>query len=103
MDDEQVESKFAPGTPERALADHLDAEGFGYWVNTDDVVDEVRKTGWAPVDGSADSEPCEHDSETGDEGPMSELGRWPVRWKCDGCGRIRVEEPVDHESEVDRG
>ena len=31
---------------------------------------------------------CPHLSISGDEGPMSELGRWPVRWKCDSCGAV---------------
>lgn len=29
---------------------------------------------------------CPHDSLTGDEGPVSELGRMPRRWRCDECG-----------------
>jgi hypothetical protein len=45
------ESKFEPGTPDRALADHLDAEGFGYWVNPDEIIDEIRKLGWTPNTG----------------------------------------------------
>jgi len=40
---------------------------------------------------------CQHESWTGDEGPMSELGRWPRRWKCDGCGVIKTDS-VRHDS-----
>lgn len=29
---------------------------------------------------------CRHDSLSGDEGPISELERWPTRWRCDSCG-----------------
>lgn len=35
---------------------------------------------------------CPHDSFSGDEGPLVDLGRWPVRWRCDGCGHIRRDE-----------
>lgn len=31
---------------------------------------------------------CQHDSLSGNEGPIAELGRMPVRWKCDNCGTI---------------
>jgi hypothetical protein len=32
--------------------------------------------------------PCTHESLSGDEGPIEALGRWPTRWRCDGCGAI---------------
>lgn len=32
--------------------------------------------------------PCPHDSLSGDEGPIVELGRMPTRWRCDECGTI---------------
>lgn len=31
---------------------------------------------------------CDHPSGIGAEGPISELGRWPVLWRCDGCGQV---------------
>lgn len=31
---------------------------------------------------------CPHDSLSGDEGPVRELGRMPVRWRCDECETI---------------
>lgn len=31
---------------------------------------------------------CPHDSMTGDEGPVADLGRWPNRWRCDQCSAI---------------
>lgn len=34
--------------------------------------------------------PCTHVSLSGDEGPVLELGRWPVLWRCDSCG-ARIE------------
>ena len=34
---------------------------------------------------------CRHESWSGDEGPISKLGRWHVRWRCDGCGIVRTE------------
>lgn len=49
-----------------------------------DVIGESlagQPAGWAPED-------CTHPSLTGDEGPIAELGRYPVRWKCDTCGAI---------------
>lgn len=46
VDPPEGESKFGPGTAERTLADHLDAEGFGGWVNVDEIVDEVKRMGW---------------------------------------------------------
>lgn len=33
-------------------------------------------------------EPCAHDSLSGDEGPVRELGRMPVRWRCDECNAV---------------
>lgn len=36
-------------TSDRGLSDYLDSEGFGYWVNTDDIVAEVRKQRWGPL------------------------------------------------------
>lgn len=44
------------------------------------------------IDHESDDSPCDHDSCTGDEGPISELGRWPVRWRCDGCGAIQYDD-----------
>lgn len=41
-------AKYADGTPEAALVEHLDNEGFGGWVNTEEVVEEVLKMGWRP-------------------------------------------------------
>lgn len=41
-----------------------------------------------PTDCDCDCH-CQHESWTGDEGPIAELGRCPVRWKCDGCGVMR--------------
>jgi hypothetical protein len=32
---------------------------------------------------------CDHASESGDEGPIADLGRMPTRWRCDSCGRVR--------------
>lgn len=32
---------------------------------------------------------CPHGSWMGDEGPIEELGRWPIRWRCTGCGAIK--------------
>lgn len=46
VDPPEGESKFKPGTAERRLADHLDREGFGGWVNVDEIVDEVKRMGW---------------------------------------------------------
>jgi hypothetical protein len=35
---------------------------------------------------------CAHDgSWTGAEGPIRDLGRWPVLWQCDECGVLRVD------------
>ena len=34
---------------------------------------------------------CPHDSWSGDEGPVSMLGRMPKRWTCDGCGITKWE------------
>lgn len=34
---------------------------------------------------------CSHLSRTGGEGPIRDLGRWPVVWVCDGCGHIEVD------------
>lgn len=31
---------------------------------------------------------CPHDSMSGDEGPVVDLGRMPTRWRCDECGAI---------------
>lgn len=28
---------------------------------------------------------CPHDSLSGDEGPIEQLGRMPNRWRCDQC------------------
>ena len=35
---------------------------------------------------------CAHDlSLTGAEGPIRDLGRWPVLWTCDTCGATVVD------------
>lgn len=39
-------------------------------------------------------EQCPHDSLSGDEGPIAELGRWPMRWRCDECGAIKYDKPT---------
>lgn len=31
---------------------------------------------------------CPHDSLSGDEGPVRDLGRMPVRWRCDECDAV---------------
>lgn len=36
---------------------------------------------------------CPHDSLSGDEGPVAELGRMPLRWRCDECGAVINEAP----------
>lgn len=54
-DDEQEPwvSAHPEGSAQRVLAEHLDREGFGYWVNVDDVVREVERLGWtAPTSSS---------------------------------------------------
>ena len=33
---------------------------------------------------------CEHVSLSGAEGPVIDLGRWPVLWSCDSCGMTVV-------------
>lgn len=33
---------------------------------------------------------CAHESWSGAEGPIVELGRWPILWICDGCGVLEV-------------
>lgn len=48
-----------------------------------------------PWDGATreqSDDPCPHDAWTGDEGPAREHppGWIPSRWKCDGCGVVRV-------------
>lgn len=47
---------------------------------------------------------CPHDSYSGDEGPVSELGRMPTRWRCDQCGLVNPywtpDEPNPHGSAV---
>jgi hypothetical protein len=35
---------------------------------------------------------CPHISLSGDEGPISELGRTPKRWRCDECGEVVNDE-----------
>lgn len=42
-----------------------------------------------------DADPCQHDSWSGDEGPVQQLPgglATVVRWRCDGCGRIRYDD-----------
>jgi len=43
------------------------------------------------VDADTAEEPCDHASESGDEGPIADLGRMPKRWRCDSCGRVRCD------------
>lgn len=38
---------------------------------------------------------CPHDSLSGDEGPIAELGRYPHRWRCDECGQPHVDVVID--------
>lgn len=40
-------------------------------------------------------EQCPHDSLSGDEGPVRELGRMPVRWRCDECDAIVYDDPIE--------
>lgn len=36
---------------------------------------------------------CAHDlSLTGAEGPIADLGRWPILWSCDGCGATVLDQ-----------
>lgn len=41
--------------------------------------------------GVASDVDCPHDEYVGDEGPIRDLGRFPVRWRCTNCGHIRIE------------
>jgi hypothetical protein len=34
---------------------------------------------------------CGHGCEVGGEGPIEELGRWPVLWECVTCGNLSHE------------
>ena len=34
---------------------------------------------------------CDHASWSGAELPILEMGRWPVLWTCDACGRLEVD------------
>lgn len=52
-DDEQPFTDFEEGTPEYDLAMHLDREGFGGWVNCDEIVREVKAMGWTPAPPNA--------------------------------------------------
>jgi len=36
---------------------------------------------------------CDHAAWSGGEGPIVDLGRWPVLWKCDGCGLVEEAKP----------
>jgi hypothetical protein len=49
----------------------------------------ISEAEWHEHIDSVHLNPCPHLSWTGDEGPVSELGRMPRRWKCDGCGAIK--------------
>lgn len=40
-------------------------------------------------------EDCPCDSLSGDEGPISELGRRPNSWRCDECGKPHVDVVID--------
>ena len=33
-------------------------------------------------------DPCPHDSLSGDEGPVADLGRMPLWWRCDACDAV---------------
>lgn len=35
---------------------------------------------------------CPHHDCDGDEGPISELGRMPRRWRCRACGAVLEDE-----------
>lgn len=41
----------------------------------------------------AENRQCPHDSLSGAEGPVAELGRMPTRWRCDECGAV-IEYPT---------
>ena len=45
----------------------------------------------SPSRASEPESRCSHNSLTGDEGPISDLGRWPIRWRCDECGAVVTE------------
>jgi hypothetical protein len=35
---------------------------------------------------------CDHLSLSGAEGPVADLGRWPVLWSCDSCGMTLLDD-----------
>jgi hypothetical protein len=51
-------------------------------------IDRVWESALAALAAVPDDTPCPHDSQSGDEGPIATLGRWPKRWRCDGCGKV---------------
>lgn len=48
------------------------------------------------TDHAATDCPCI--SFSGDEGPIVDLGRMPVRWRCDECGQLEEPAMVDPEA-----
>lgn len=54
----------------------------------------VNEARFCPMCGSPlppPAEDCPHLSWSGDEGPIEALGRFPKRWRCDGCGTVRTD------------
>lgn len=50
-----------------------------HFVSVEPILSAVDLNRWLP---------CEHYlASTGDEGPVAELGRMPIRWRCDVCNR----------------
>lgn len=48
-----------------------------------------------PLDPTAGD--CKRESRSGDEGPVADLGRMPVRWKCDECGEVSTDPTAQQE------
>jgi hypothetical protein len=46
---------------------------------------------------------CSHDSLSGDEGPIADLGRFPTRWKCDACGAVTHDATTSTSDNSDGG
>lgn len=73
---------------------------YSAWSDVCGALEEAECLDWVEVggahycDGCAPGEAvvlwCPHLSWSGAEGPVAELGRWPVLWSCDGCGRLEV-------------
>jgi hypothetical protein len=64
----------------RGLEDRLMADDLAAFAEVIDVD--------APIDLWPVEDPCQHESATGAEGPVRDMGRMPIRWKCDGCGVV---------------